>query len=276
MVNVQIYPIHPSLAPYVRMIWTLDLSFTGEPIDLKMTADCHPHLVIRCEDAAEGLWVPGEGTVPIASFKGISLQSKTYKMSTNYSHIAVSFFPNGIKNIFGIDANETVNHLFEAVHLLPGEVIEKVISAFSHKERADILNNILLHTLSRRKQQQDRRIADFLLNHKGRYHKKLAEYNISERQFLRLFYRDVGINPSLYKRLYRFEEILATIRNKPVNSLTELAYNFDYSDQAHFCREFKMFTGESANAFIKRDRVYEDSGVVERPEGIGHLIGASL
>jgi AraC-like DNA-binding protein len=276
MVSVHVYPIDPLLTPYIRMIWTLDLSFTGDPIDLRMTADCYPHLVIRCENALKGLWKPGEGGVPVAVLKGISTQGQTYKMSPDYSHIAVSFFPNGIKSIFGIDARETVNHFIEAEYLLPGAVIEKTILASSHRERAALLNSALVHLLSQRNHQPDKRTADFLFNHKKAYHQKLEEYNIGERQFERLFYRDVGLSPSFYKRLYRFEETLATIRNGTVKSLTELAYVFGYADQAHFCREFKMFTGESANTFIKKDRVHEDNGAVERPDGIGHLIGASL
>ena len=276
MVNVQLYPVEPTLTPYIRMIWSLDLSFTGEPIDLRMTADCYPHLVIRCKNAAKGLWQPEAGFVPVASLKGIATQSRMYKMSTDYSHIAVSFYQNGIKNIFGIDAYETVNHLIEAEYLFPNAVIERTILAPSHRERAALLNSALIHLLCQRNHQPDKRTSDFLFNHKESYHKKLDEYNISERQFERLFYRDVGLSPSFYKRLYRFEEILATIRNGTLSSLTELAYDFDYADQAHFCREFKMFTGESASTFIRKDRVHEDNGAVERPDGIGHLIGASL
>jgi AraC-type DNA-binding domain-containing proteins len=276
MVNVQPYPIDPILTPYIRMIWTLDLSFTGEPFDLRMTADCYPHLVIRCENAVKGLWQPEEGLVPVACLKGISTHSRMYKMSVNYSHIAVSFYPNGIKNIFGIDAHETVNHLIEAEYLFPDAVIERIILAPSHHDRAALLNSALIHMLRQRNPRPDKRTADFLFNHKEAYYKKLGEYNISERQFERLFYRDVGLSPSFYKRLYTFEETLATIRNGAVNSLTELAYGFGYADQAHFCREFKMFTGESASAFIRKDRIHEDNGAVQRPDGIGHLIGASL
>jgi len=241
-----------------------------------MTADCYPHLVIRCESSADGLWLPGQGTVPIATFKGISLHSKTYKMSTNYSHIAVSFFSNGVRNLFGIDASQTVNHLIDANHFIPSEIIEQVVSTASHQELADLLTKILLHNLAQRKHVPDQRIADFLLHRESGYEKKLQDYNVSERQFLRLFYRDVGINPVLYKRLYRLEETLATIRNNPPDSLTELAYNLGYADQSHFCREFKMFTGESPLSFIKKDRVLEDKGAVNRPEGANHLIGASM
>ncbi len=276
MVTVKLYPIRPVLTPHIRMIWSLDLSFMGEPIDLRMTADCYPHLVIRCERASQGLWLPGEGTVPMATFKGVSLQSKTYKMSTNYSHIAVSFFPSGLRNVFGIDAIHITNHLLEATHLLPSEIIEQIISAVSHQKRADILNKILSKILEKQKHTPDKRVADFILNHKSHYQKKLLEYNISERHFQRLFYRDVGLNPTLFKRLYRFEEVLSALRNNPLKSLTDLAFNFGYADQSHFCREFKMFTGQSPNAFIKTDRVYEEQGAVQRPDGVGHLIGASL
>ncbi|WP_082632422.1 AraC family transcriptional regulator [Algoriphagus resistens] len=276
MVNVKLYPVHRSLAPHIRMIWSLDLSLTGEPIDLRMTADCYPHLVIRCEHAAEGLWLPDEGVVPMATFKGISLQSKTYKMSPDYSHIAVSFFPTGVRNIFRVDVIDTVNHLIEAGNLLPSEVIEEIILAPSHQVRSAMLNTILAKKLACQKHTVDNRIADFLIHHKSGYQAKLLEYNISERHFLRLFYRDVGINPKLFKRLYRFEEILNKIRNNHIDSFTGLAYEFGYADQSHFCKEFKMFTGQTPQEFVKADQVFEEQGAVDRPEGVGHIIGASL
>jgi|GEM_PF-969613 AraC-type DNA-binding domain-containing proteins len=276
MVTVQLYPIAPQLTQFVRRIWTLDLALGGNAIDLRMTADCYPHLVIRCERSADGLWLPGGDMVPIATLKGVSTQSITYKMSPSYSHIAVSFYPNAVRNIFGINAYETVNQLIGAEYFLPKETVEQIIVARSHTERSALLNTALITAIGRRNPQPDKRTADFLFNHKDAYQKKLTEYNVSERHFRRLFFSDVGISPAFYKRLYRFEATLASIRNEAINNLTELAYRFDYADQAHFCKEFRAFTGESPYAFIKKDRVFEDSGTVERPHGTGHLIGASM
>jgi len=277
MVNVQLYQIAPHLAPYVRQVWSLDLSLDGDAVDLRMTADCYPHLVIRCEHSADGLWLPGDGIIPTATLKGISTQSITYKMSPKYSHIAVSFYPNAIKNLLGIDACETVDQLISAEHIFSKDMIEQIIIADSHFQRAQLINSLLTEKLLKRHSyQSDRRTADFLLNHKDAYHKKLSDYNISERHFRRLFYSEIGLSPTFYKRLYRFESILTSIRNDSFESLTELAYQFEYADQSHFCKEFKAFTGESPHSFIKKDRIFEDRGLVERPDDNSHFIGALL
>ncbi|HMR84575.1 MAG TPA: helix-turn-helix domain-containing protein [Niabella sp.] len=277
MVNVRLYPLHPALTKYIRHIWTLDLSFPGEPIDLNMTGDCYPHLVIQCREGLKGLWLPArEHNVPAVTLKGISLNSKVYKMSANYSHIAVSFYPDGIKNIFGIDAFEVVNQAVDAGELLPAFFSDRINDFATHEQRAGYINEVLVQMLWQRRKEQDKRVADFLKSPHASYSEKLKEYNISERHFSRLFTEYVGIRPSLYRRLSRFEETLAAIRNTEFRSLTDLAYQFGYADQAHFCREFKSFTGETPHAFLRKDRIHEDKGIVDRPDNAGHLMGASI
>lgn len=65
---------------------------------------------------------------------------------------------------------------------------------------------------------------------------------ISERHLRRLFLDQIGVSPSRYLRLRRFISAVHTIPTSS-HSLTEIAHAVNYSDQAHFCRDFKEIAG---------------------------------
>ena len=69
---------------------------------------------------------------------------------------------------------------------------------------------------------------------------------ISQRQFERSFKEVAGFTPKLYARIKRFETTL----NKS-GSLTEIALDAGYFDQAHFIRDFKAFTGLQPRNYFK-------------------------
>lgn len=276
MVQVDKFPIAPQLATYVRNIWSLDLSFEGGALALRFTADCFPHLVIRCQNRRDTLKSTNASPVPLMLVKGVSTRSDVYQMAPNYSHIAISFFPDGIKNLFGVDAKDVTNQLVDLTNLIPEDEIDKLMQVQTHAHRAEVVNQLLIRQLQRHKISKDKRITDFLTNPLSNYSQKLEQYNISQRQFERLFLNHVGVSPSLFKRMYRFDQVMNKIRNNTIDSLGELAHQFDYADQAHFCREFKQFTGQSPLVFIKQDRSLEEVAPVLMPDTDGHLIGASI
>jgi AraC-type DNA-binding domain-containing proteins len=79
---------------------------------------------------------------------------------------------------------------------------------------------------------------------------ELAEYcNLSARQLQRQFQDVVGVSPKTLARTIRFEEIRSRLMFSPETNLTELAYEFGYTDQAHFIRDFKEFTGKTPGEF---------------------------
>lgn len=64
---------------------------------------------------------------------------------------------------------------------------------------------------------------------------------ISERHLRRLFLQQVGVSPARYLRLSRFIKTIYLIPGS--SSLTEIAHAAEYTDQAHFCRDFKEIAG---------------------------------
>ena len=65
----------------------------------------------------------------------------------------------------------------------------------------------------------------------------------SHRRFIMLFSRAVGLTPKKYCRVLRFQRVLRRARAGGVASLIDVAMASGYSDQPHFNREFREFTG---------------------------------
>src|SRR4030095_11077652 len=64
----------------------------------------------------------------------------------------------------------------------------------------------------------------------------------SHRRFIELFGRAVGLTPKLYCRVLRFQRALQFSATSS-ESLVDLALEAGYSDQPHFNRQFREFSG---------------------------------
>lgn len=87
----------------------------------------------------------------------------------------------------------------------------------------------------------------------------LAEIlNLSKRQMERVFLSEVGLAPKNFARVLRFQKVFALRNRKPYVSLTELAYECGFSDQAHFINDFKSLSGFTPKKYFKTYPAYSD------------------
>ena len=77
------------------------------------------------------------------------------------------------------------------------------------------------------------------------------QYNISRKHLNFLFHEYLGVSPKMMSSLNRFQTILQTISKSAPGKLTDIAYQLDFFDQAHFNNNFKRFTGLKPNEYIK-------------------------
>ena len=84
------------------------------------------------------------------------------------------------------------------------------------------------------------------LNFKENKNNLLKELNVSARTLETSFGRSIGLTPQKFANTIRFRKISEQIYHCEDNqSLTELAYNFGYFDQAHFIKHCQQFIGFS-------------------------------
>lgn len=88
--------------------------------------------------------------------------------------------------------------------------------------------------------------------------KIIASYPNSQKHLISQFKNYFGLTPKVFHRIFRFNEILKKIQNKEQLVWSQIAYEFGYSDQSHFIKEFKEFSGFNPQEFIRSDYHKED------------------
>ncbi|MGN0317648.1 MAG: helix-turn-helix domain-containing protein [Lachnospira sp.] len=76
-------------------------------------------------------------------------------------------------------------------------------------------------------------------------------FGYSARHIQRLFNSVFGFGPKDYCRFMRFQYVLSEILTDPDRENSEFIIDSGYSDQAHFQREFKSFTGITPKQLIR-------------------------
>ena len=69
------------------------------------------------------------------------------------------------------------------------------------------------------------------------------ETGYSERYLNKCFHRETGLSPKQFAKIIRFQKSVTALNDSGEISLTEIAANAGYFDQAHFVHDFKAYTG---------------------------------
>jgi AraC-like DNA-binding protein len=89
--------------------------------------------------------------------------------------------------------------------------------------------------------------------HDGSSVMQLAERNkLTPKAFRRAFRDTTGLNPKSFARVARFRGVLARLQRKDESTLTQIAAEHEYSDQAHFVHDFKALAGMTPSAYQAR------------------------
>ncbi len=81
----------------------------------------------------------------------------------------------------------------------------------------------------------------------------ITSYANSQKHLIHQFKKYFGLTPKVFHRVFRFNQILKQIQNKEPLKWTDIAYEFGYSDQSHFIKEFKEFSGFNPQEYLRSD-----------------------
>src|ERR1700730_4586595 len=175
----------------------------------------------------------------------------------------VIFKPHALQTLLGINASLLSDGWAELHEFSAEDLNSQLLEANNEQERITLLTNFLLVRFKQAKT-RDTLIEEslrFIHTNIGSIHVKyLLEYlHLSERQFERRFTQTVGISPHLYIRVKRFNEAIRLIKTRQFERLTDVAHALNFSDQSHFIRDFKAFSGMTPKSLSQKvDDLYHD------------------
>lgn len=267
------------LQKYVRYISTLDYEHhTDSTSQIKVFADRYPHLVFQHNDGRSAFYRDGQA-LPSTFISGIKTKPYTCDVHNTHSATNITFYPHAIKTLFGIDTYELNDELPEIQNFAPKYLSDQLLNTESHSQRILILTDFLIKKLA------DVKSEDLLANESLRLvsihdENTLAllskHFKVSERQLERRFKSTIGFSPKQFLRATRFEKALRLIGENKFENLSDIAYHLNFTDQSHFIKDFKEFSGFTPKAFISQNKALESSSPSLIPEDgkitLNHLI----
>ena len=79
-----------------------------------------------------------------------------------------------------------------------------------------------------------------------------SQIGYSQKHFISLFKKRVGVSPKQYLRIMRFQKALLEIETSQAIDWSRVAVESGFYDQAHFIGDFKNFSGFTPNVYMKR------------------------
>jgi AraC-like DNA-binding protein len=195
-----------------------------------------------------------ESGLASSGITGISGSYKTFKNSANIGTILIYFTETGFTHFASHPADELFNlstsldDIFDKDKV--AEVEDKLALVTTDNERIGVVEKFLLSQL--KDIETDRLIVEavkLIYRSKGTIRiKELSEkLFISQSPFEKRFRKIVGTTAKKFASIVRFNTVLDNLNE--TKTLTEICYENNFFDQAHFIKDFKQFTGETPENF---------------------------
>ncbi len=194
---------------------------------------------------------------PAFTLLGLYPKSYDVKFSKKVKTFGIRFYPDGIRNIFGVPPSEFLATYEASIDVLGrdfNDFCARIRDTEVAERQVQLVENYLLKLFSRNSKTYDyTHLAMKLIrqsNGIANYQELTGQIPISLRQLQREFKNQYGLTIKDYMRISRLNAIHQYMQN-PNTCLTELAYQLEFTDQSHFIREYKNYVGVPPKKFIK-------------------------
>jgi len=255
-------PIDARLAPYVRLVWSLEadraaafgaaerifpdgifevIFHYGTPFDMRFDGEpfkAHPTIAVVSQ---------GQRFVEI-------------RPSGPSGFISVRFQPWGFYHFLGLPLVEFADRLTPADAMWGQEVRmlrDELHTTQSMPHRSRLIQDFLVAKLRRHGKESVEGLVRGVWSRRerSRIGPLCRELGVTERRLERTFAAALGVTPKQFIRLTRFLRACRLIRHGHQPTLAQAAHEAGYYDQAHCIAEFRAFAGMTPRALAAAEKV---------------------
>ncbi len=252
---------HPALAGLIRSVW---LSAPAKSHTLPapqrewMMPTGEMHLVLRLAGPPIGVFDHLDDCVPRdlghAVVNGARAGVYTKAVAAGSSSIGLQLRPGAALTLLGLPADELAGHhvrLDELWGASASLLRERLLATPSAEGKLRCLETALMRRMKAVSSAPSAPVHPAVLaglqqlRGGSSVDEAARRSGYSQRQFVRLFLQAVGLTPRLYVRVQRFQKALRMMQGQGPQqaSLADIAFHGGYSDQPHFNRDFRAFSG---------------------------------
>ena len=257
--NYQTFSPHPDLSSIVQCYWTLEVPADANAQKQRIIPDGTIEMAFILGDDIKRFTSADEFILqPRAMVLGQTIKP-FYIQPTGYVNtFAIRFYPFGFSNFVTLPIKRLANKETPIASLfgdVPANALaQEIKQAKATQDRIAIIEDFLLGRLNTEKTINKivKTTVDALLTTNGSASISaiLKQDPSKRRQLERNFTKQIGLSPKQLGRVIRLQAALKILLNDEIKSLTNIAYESEYYDQAHFTKDFKEFTGLNPKDFL--------------------------
>ena len=257
--NYQTYQSQSDLQSFIKCYWNLEVPAEQNPPKQRILPDGCMELIFILGDDIKRYTSENDFIIQPRAIVVGQITEPFIIQPTGYVHcFAVRFYPYGFANFISTPLKELENretHITQLFENITAKQLEQnIIEAESNEHRIEIIEKFFLDKLNEKTTIDHivKTTIDTLFSTKGSTSiGKILEEDLSKRRQLeRKFFKQVGLSPKQLSKVIRLQTALKILINEKPESLTQIAYESEYYDQAHFIKDFKEFTGTIPKEFL--------------------------
>lgn len=248
---------HDDISLFVRSIMVFEGDADKKTV-LPFFADGYPGLLFFESD--KGLKVhPHDKQMPQFFIYGQTLEPLELVFETGYRMIVFQFYPFILKSLFNVDPKTINDNCYNLLELGDPNIratVSRLKNTAFVDEWAGLITQYLFRVFAQKQKALDITIKEALLiisENLGQV--AIAEVcgriGVNKRTFERRFAAETGLLPKQFAKIMQFQSSLKQLSEKDYDKLTDIVYENGFSDQSHFIKVFKAYTGKTPKAFSK-------------------------
>ncbi len=260
-IGFQLFTPCKELEPYIYNYWIVRKQHLNKTMSNKILSDGNSGIVINfCSSYNTKINQKNFFSSKNFTYCGPSKYPLFIEFENNIDAIGIRFKAGGAYRFFDHDISIYKDIVFEmqnsALFKLD-DLYEKLTQTSDIKNKFSLIEHFLIDKISASNKQNSLWIFDFIneiLEKKGdvNLEKLCITFNINPRLCARRFNQEVGISAKLFARIIRIVNTKETLNKLNIDSLTNVAYDNGFFDQAHFSNEFKAFMDESPKDYFTK------------------------
>ena len=258
--NYQTYQPHLDLASLVKCYWTLEVPKTVEPQKQRIIPDGCLEMAFILGDDIRRYTSEDEYVIqPRAMVLGQITEPFFIEPTGYVDSFAIRFYPYGLANFLSIPIKALANAETPLTALFDEDtansLTRRIVNAEDTEARIAVIEEFLFNTLGNQVSIDHivKATIDLMFSTDGTISigEMLNHDTSKRRQLERKFTAQVGISPKQLSKVIRLQSVLSRLLNQQSTTLSHIAYDSNYYDQAHFIKDFKEFTGMTPGEFFK-------------------------
>ena len=241
-----------NIAEYVERILIIENFQIISPFSLPLFANGSPTLVFNTVRGT----IKNNATSNLTLF-GQTILPEALTFTEDFTLIAYFFKPYSLSSIFGVAGKELTDRPVDLNLLAPKKTAglqEQLLNAGTTKNRIALLDGYISHLIAAA--QSDCPIIKYatttIAHNSSADVLSLVQKDlfVTQRTFQRMFEKQIGIPPNLFRRIRQFHSAFQQLNNRNFHKLSDIAFRNGYADQSHYIRSFKEFTNLTPNEYL--------------------------